>query len=113
MATGSCLSLMCFYMVDRRRIELLPEACKATVLPLSLTAQINLLLIPLYAASQGEIITYYYVCGNWWSLKESNHPPATLQLKATDLQSAEGNRLQKNTTGFAFFPLKVEFLFAE
>ena len=25
-------------MVDRRRIELLPEACKATVLPLSLTA---------------------------------------------------------------------------
>jgi hypothetical protein len=27
-------------LVDRRRIELLPEACKATVLPLSLTAQI-------------------------------------------------------------------------
>lgn len=27
-------------LVDRRRIELLPEACKATVLPLSPTAQI-------------------------------------------------------------------------
>ena len=30
-----------FYMVDRRRIELLLHACKAHVLPLSLTAQIT------------------------------------------------------------------------
>ena len=28
------------YLVDRKRIELLPETCKAPVLPLSLTAQI-------------------------------------------------------------------------
>ena len=27
-----------FYLVDRKRIELLPEPCKGTVLPLSLTA---------------------------------------------------------------------------
>jgi hypothetical protein len=31
-------TLLTPHMVDRRRIELLPEACKATVLPLSLTA---------------------------------------------------------------------------
>ena len=35
------------YLVDRRRIELLPEACKATVLPLSLTAQIFNALLPM------------------------------------------------------------------
>ena len=54
------------------------------------------------------IITYFIYVGNWWSLKESNHPPTTPQLKATDLQSAERNRLQKNTTGsaFALFPVK-------
>ena len=32
---------MCFYMVDRKRIELLPLTCKASVLPLSLTAHIT------------------------------------------------------------------------
>ena len=41
-------------LVDRKRIELLPETCKAPVLPLSLTAQIDLLLFLLYAISQGE-----------------------------------------------------------
>ena len=41
--------------MDRRGIEPLPETCKAPVLPLSLTAQIDLLLFLLYAISQGEV----------------------------------------------------------
>ena len=46
------------------------------------------------------IVTYFIYVGNWWSLKESNHPPTTPQLKATDLQSAERNRLQNTTESF-------------
>ena len=53
------------------------------------------------------IITYSIYVGNWWSLKESNHPPTTLQLKATDLQSAEGNRLQKYNR-IVFFAVGIE-----
>jgi hypothetical protein len=48
------------------------------------------------------IITYIIYVGNWWSLKESNHPPTTPQLKATDLQSAERNRLLKLGTDGQF-----------
>ena len=39
-------------MVDRKRIELFPKACKAPVLPLSLTAHIYKDLTPIYSISQ-------------------------------------------------------------
>ena len=39
-------------MVDRKRIELFPKACKAPVLPLSPTAHIYKDLTPIYSISQ-------------------------------------------------------------
>lgn len=48
--TPCCLTVskpaLTYYLVDRRRIELLLHACKAHVLPLSLTAQKLLNLLP-------------------------------------------------------------------
>jgi len=59
------------------------------------------------------IITYSIYVGNWWRLEESNYLATTLLDKAYRVTAGNREQPPKNTTGFAFFPLKVEFLFAE